>query len=163
MSARPQFWYEKPDAARAEALAQWRAPAPSGIGRAMAIRAIISAWAVGGLVLIAGCGEPRSGPIMVSAIGEPPELVNPNLQPLDAPSAALLQATAQGLVRFDAVAGLDHHFDDVGGTADHRIDFTAVSPEAIWAVQVVAIVGGHLAGLALAHDRALAAAPRWPC
>lgn len=41
------------------------------------------------------------------------------------------------------------------GTADRRIDFQLVSANFIWAVQVGAIVIGHIAGLALAHDRAL--------
>lgn len=53
-------------------------------------------------MLLAGCGEQRSGPVVVSAIGEPPRLVNPNLQPLDAASAYLASSVAQGLVRFDA-------------------------------------------------------------
>ena len=44
---------------------------------------------------------------------------------------------------------------DLFGTADHRIDFQLVSPNAIWGVQVAAIVIGHVAALALAHDRAL--------
>ena len=44
---------------------------------------------------------------------------------------------------------------DLFGTADHRIDFQLVSANAIWAVQVAAIVIGHVAALALAHDRAL--------
>src|SRR5215213_3321416 len=44
---------------------------------------------------------------------------------------------------------------DIFGTADHRIDFQLVSANAIWAVQVTAIVLGHVAALALAHDRAL--------
>lgn len=44
---------------------------------------------------------------------------------------------------------------DYFGTADHRIDFQAVSPNAIWAVQVCAIVGAHVLGLVLAHDKAL--------
>lgn len=44
---------------------------------------------------------------------------------------------------------------DLFGTADHRIDFTLVSANVIWAVQVTAIVAGHVAGLVLAHDRAL--------
>lgn len=48
---------------------------------------------------------------------------------------------------------------DLFGTADHRIDFNAVSPNAIWAVQVTAIVVGHVLGLVLAHDRALELAP----
>ena len=45
---------------------------------------------------------PETGPIEVSAIGGPPALANPNLQPLDAPSAFLTEAVAQGLVRFNA-------------------------------------------------------------
>lgn len=45
------------------------------------------------------------------------------------------------------------------GTADSQIDFQLVSANLIWAVQVGAIVLGHVASLALAHDRALAVAP----
>jgi hypothetical protein len=45
------------------------------------------------------------------------------------------------------------------GTADHQIDFQLVSANFIWAVQVGAIVIGHVLGLALAHDRALELAP----
>jgi hypothetical protein len=44
---------------------------------------------------------------------------------------------------------------DLFGTADFRIDFQLVSPNTIWAVQVGAIVIGHVIGLALAHDRAI--------
>lgn len=48
---------------------------------------------------------------------------------------------------------------DIFGTAEFRIDFQAVSPNAIWAVQVGAIVIGHVIGLALAHDRAVELSP----
>lgn len=58
--------------------------------------------AAGALLWVAGCSEPESGPVVVSAIGEPPALVNPNLKRLDAASAFLLEAAAQGLVQFDA-------------------------------------------------------------
>jgi len=44
---------------------------------------------------------------------------------------------------------------DLLGTADFSINFDLVSPDLIWAVQVGAIVLGHIAGLMLAHDRAL--------
>jgi peptide/nickel transport system substrate-binding protein len=54
------------------------------------------------LLCLAGCAEPESGPIEVSAIGGPPRLANPNREPLDAASAFLLEAVAQGLVRFNA-------------------------------------------------------------
>src|SRR5690606_31044559 len=50
--------------------------------------------------LLAGCGEKPSGPVTISAIGSAPELVNPNLIPLDPPSAILLASTAQGLLQF---------------------------------------------------------------
>ena len=68
----------------------------------MTIRTPILAAAAAGLLLLGGCGDPESGPIAVSAIGGPPRIVNPNLEPLDQPSAMLIEATAQGLVRFDA-------------------------------------------------------------
>ncbi len=44
---------------------------------------------------------------------------------------------------------------DVFGTATSAIDYTVVSANAIWYVQVGSLVIGHVAGLLLAHDRAL--------
>jgi hypothetical protein len=44
---------------------------------------------------------------------------------------------------------------DLFGAADRRIDYNVVSATAIWYVQVGALVLGHVAGLVLAHDRAL--------
>ncbi len=41
------------------------------------------------------------------------------------------------------------------GTADVVPDLSLLSPNTIWYVQVVALVAGHVAGLALAHDRAV--------
>lgn len=41
------------------------------------------------------------------------------------------------------------------GTANTQVDYTLISPTAIWYVQVAALVAGHVAGLVLAHDRAL--------
>ncbi|HVY97295.1 MAG TPA: fenitrothion hydrolase [Solirubrobacterales bacterium] len=48
---------------------------------------------------------------------------------------------------------------DLFGTASGGIDFTVLSANAIWYVQVGALVAGHVLGLTLAHDRALA---YWP-
>jgi hypothetical protein len=45
---------------------------------------------------------------------------------------------------------------DVLGTASATIDYTWVDANGIWYVQVAALVLGHIAGLTLAHDRALA-------
>jgi hypothetical protein len=45
---------------------------------------------------------------------------------------------------------------DLFGTANSQIDYGVVSANGIWYVQVGALVIGHVAGLILAHDRALA-------
>jgi hypothetical protein len=45
---------------------------------------------------------------------------------------------------------------DLFGTAGSGIDYSVVSGDAIWYVQVGALVCGHVAGLILAHDRAIA-------
>ena len=46
------------------------------------------------------------------------------------------------------------------GTAGYEPNLSAVSPETVWYVQVGALVVGHVAGLAVAHDRAVALFPR---
>jgi hypothetical protein len=48
---------------------------------------------------------------------------------------------------------------DLFGTANSGIDFTVLSANTIWYVQVAALVVGHVIGLMLAHDRALT---YWP-
>lgn len=45
---------------------------------------------------------------------------------------------------------------DLFGTADFAPNLAIVSPETVWYVQVAALVVGHVAGLAVAHDRAVA-------
>ena len=45
------------------------------------------------------------------------------------------------------------------GTANAGVDYTLLSANAIWYVQVAALVVGHVCGLMLAHDRALV---YWP-
>jgi hypothetical protein len=44
---------------------------------------------------------------------------------------------------------------DLFGTADNGIDFTILSANAIWYIQVASLIVGHVIGLMLAHDRAL--------
>src|SRR4051812_402243 len=68
----------------------------------MTIRQFCRLALIAGTLALAGCGGEQSGPIRVSAIGGAAQLLNPNLQPLDPPSAFLTEAVAQGLVRFDA-------------------------------------------------------------
>jgi hypothetical protein len=48
---------------------------------------------------------------------------------------------------------------DLFGTASSGVDYSILSANAIWYVQVGALVVGHVVGLTLAHDRALA---YWP-
>jgi len=45
---------------------------------------------------------------------------------------------------------------DLFGTAGSAIDYTWIGATGIWYVQVAALLAGHIAGLVLAHDRALA-------
>jgi hypothetical protein len=49
---------------------------------------------------------------------------------------------------------------NIFGTAHFQIDLNVFSSTTIWYVQVGALVVGHVAGLVLAHDRALATFPR---
>jgi hypothetical protein len=48
------------------------------------------------------------------------------------------------------------HGSNLFGTAHKQIDYGVISSAGIWYVQVAALVIGHVAGLVLAHDRALA-------
>jgi hypothetical protein len=45
---------------------------------------------------------------------------------------------------------------DIFGTASATIDYNVISSTGIWYVQVGALIAGHVAGLTLAHDRAVA-------
>jgi hypothetical protein len=45
---------------------------------------------------------------------------------------------------------------DLFGTADYRPNFTWLAPTAVWWIQLATVVVGHVAGVTLAHDRALA-------
>ena len=49
---------------------------------------------------------------------------------------------------------------DLFGTAEFQPNYAIVSPETIWYVQWLGLVVGHVAGLAIAHDRAVALFPR---
>lgn len=48
---------------------------------------------------------------------------------------------------------------DLFGTASWEVDYSVLSANAIWYVQVAALIVGHVLGLMLAHDRALV---YWP-
>ncbi len=68
----------------------------------MTIHSLLRPVLLAAALSVAACEDPATGPVRVSAIGTAPQLRNPNLQPLDPPSAFLVEAVAEGLVRFDA-------------------------------------------------------------
>ena len=66
---------------------------------------------------------------------------------------SLLLGQGQAAIRL-ASDPLGHDWNLLG-TADMSVDLTPVSPNTIWYVQVGALLAGHVAGLVLAHDRAV--------
>jgi len=48
---------------------------------------------------------------------------------------------------------------DLFGTIDYRINVRPVSVDTIWYVQTISLITGHVLGLVIAHDRALALFP----
>jgi hypothetical protein len=66
-------------------------------------------------------------------------------------SLLLWQSQAMGYLISDPLGNGSNIF----GTANYEINYHLISYAAIWYVQVAALVGGHVGGLALAHDRAL--------
>jgi peptide/nickel transport system substrate-binding protein len=59
------------------------------------------------LLALPGCEDSERGPLRVVAIGAPPAMVNPSSQPAGTASGLLLEAVAQGLVRFDAAGEIE--------------------------------------------------------
>lgn len=97
----------------------------------MTIRAIPCALAAAALAL-SGCNERESGPIGVSVIGAAPRLVNPNLEPLDPPSAFLTEAVAQGLVRFDSAGEIEPALAQSWVVSDDGLRYTFRIRRASW-------------------------------
>lgn len=74
----------------------------------MTIRPSAFAAFVAASLTLAGCDRrPDDVPVVVSVIGGETSLANPNTDPLEPAQRALLGATAQGLVRFDAAGGIE--------------------------------------------------------
>jgi peptide/nickel transport system substrate-binding protein len=84
------------------------------------------------VLLLAACGESASGPVAISAIGGSPRIPNPNREPLDAPSALMLQATAQGLVRFDAGGEIEPALAQRWIVSDDGLRYTFRLGKASW-------------------------------
>lgn len=73
----------------------------------MATRPKLRLALIAAALALGACSEQNDGPIAIGAIGAPPRPANPNLQPMDAPTAFLVEATAQGLVRFNAEGDIE--------------------------------------------------------
>ena len=86
-----------------------------------------------GLLLLSGCDRQEGGPIVVSAIGGPVVLRNPNQVPLDSPSALLAQTTAQGLVRFEASGQIEPALAQRWIVSDDGLRYTFRLSGANWA------------------------------
>jgi peptide/nickel transport system substrate-binding protein len=97
----------------------------------MTIRALIGGCAL--FLLAAGCGREETGPVAVSAIGGPPRLVDPNLAPVDPPSAFLLDAAAQGLVRFNAAGEIEPALAQSWYVSDDGLRYTFRIRRTEWA------------------------------
>ncbi|HEV2818173.1 MAG TPA: ABC transporter substrate-binding protein [Allosphingosinicella sp.] len=99
----------------------------------MAIRHPCRAAAIAAALCLAGCGAEEGGPIAVSAIGAAPRRANPNLEPLDPPSAFLAEATAQGLVRFDSAGEIEPALAQSWIVSDDALRYTFRIRRAQWA------------------------------
>jgi peptide/nickel transport system substrate-binding protein len=83
-------------------------------------------------LLLAACGDKESGPVAISAIGAGPRIVNPNHEPPDAPSAILMEAAAQGLVRFDAGGEIEPALAQRWIVSDDGLRYTFRLGKAAW-------------------------------
>ncbi|WP_162806214.1 ABC transporter substrate-binding protein [Sphingosinicella terrae] len=92
----------------------------------------LRALLLGAVLALAGCGDTQTGPIQVSAIGGPPEMHNPNLETTDATGAFLLEATAQGLVRFDALGEIEPALAQSWIVSDDGLRYTFRIRRASW-------------------------------
>src|SRR3712207_1299096 len=99
----------------------------------MKIRPPLFGAALAALALAGACREPASGPVAVSAIGGPPELTNPNLEPLDPPSALLIELVAQGLVRFDPAGQVEPALAQSWIVSDDGLRYTFRIARTNWA------------------------------
>jgi hypothetical protein len=71
-------------------------------------------------------------------------------------SYLFIQGQAVGYLASDPLG----HGSDLLGTATATIDYNLFSANVVWYVQVAALLGGHVAGLVIAHDRALLTWPK---
>jgi oligopeptide transport system substrate-binding protein len=98
----------------------------------MVTRASLPLRLLAATLLVAGCAEKESGPVTISAIGGAPRIVNPSREPLDAASAILMDAAAQGLVRFDAGGEIEPALAQRWIVSDDGLRYTFRLGKATW-------------------------------
>lgn len=99
-------------------------------------------------LLVPACGQrPDTGPVVASAIGEPPHPADPARGRPDTPARLLLDATAEGLVRFDATGQIEPGLAERWIVIDQGTSYIFRLREAQWsdgstveAQQVVALL-----------------------
>ena len=137
-----------------------------GLGRELAVQAAYSAGMAAVVLLV--CGLYRLGVAGMARAGgerDPAQLARRFAHTLIPIALAYMVAHYFSLLIFQGQAVSYLASDPLGqgsdifGTASSTIDYGLISATGIWYVQVAALVIGHVAGLVLAHDRALAT---WP-
>ena len=129
---------------------------PIAVGTAGLLATIL---AVGGLyaLAMAAAGRVTGEPWHVLAVRFAHSLVPIAFAYIVAHYFSFLLIEGQiGLSRLSDPFGRDWN---LFGTRDWLVNLTLVSPTTVWYVQVFAIVAGHIGGVILAHDRAIAAYP----
>lgn len=108
---------------------------------------------IGSLCLAGACNRRQDvGPVVVSVVGAPPRLADPGKARLEGASRLLIDATAQGLVRFDATARIEPGLAERWTVIDDGMSYIFRLREAEWsngkpvtAADVVTILRRQLA------------------
>ena len=89
--------------------------------------------AIAALVALGACnGRADDGPVIVSAIGAAPELADPARGTLDTSARLMLDATAQGLVRFDASGQIEPGIAERWSVIDNGTSYIFRLRDAEW-------------------------------
>lgn len=84
-------------------------------------------------LVLGGCDRrPDQGPVVVSAIGGTPRLADPSQGPVDTASRLLVDATAQGLVRFDASGQIEPGIAERWTVIDNGMSYIFRLRDAEW-------------------------------
>ncbi|HEU0066148.1 MAG TPA: ABC transporter substrate-binding protein [Sphingomonas sp.] len=85
-------------------------------------------------LMASGCNRrPDVGPVLVSAIGKTPAIIDTSRRPADTASRVFADATAQGLVRFDAVGQIEPGLAQRWTVIDDGMSYIFRLREAQWA------------------------------